>query len=123
MNRERLEKLVDLLLTIRREEFNIYTWYCGTAACALGWAAKDPQFNREGLYLCSLSLTRAEGQIDSIGPLCPVYKGAFGFGAAEKFFEISADTARHLFDGSHYDDDPTPCDVALRVVNLLERER
>ena len=55
MNKERLERLIVVMERVRdqREFFDMDYWTrkCGTASCALGWAASDPSFREQGLRL------------------------------------------------------------------------
>lgn len=120
MNIDRLQRLITLLRDIPDEDFDIRFWYnnidldaipdnvddddilkanraakvvtCDTTACALGWAALDPQFNREGLVplICD-------------GDLIPHFidTGGQGAHAAAKFFDITDTDALRLFGGEY----------------------
>ena len=93
---------------------------CNTTACAFGEACLDPEFQAEGL-----SLSRA-----AIGCLRPVYVVRMlsghsleftGIEAAEVFFEIDAEQARHLFMPDHYFRGQVndPLAVAARIRSLI----
>ena len=98
MNKERLLRLArDILPNVPEENFDLGTWKCGTSACAVGWAAADPQFNEEGFKLDK----------QSKGPLAsfifmPWYEGLGGWSAVEKFFGIDFDQAQNLFSDEAY---------------------
>jgi hypothetical protein len=92
-------------------------WTCGTAACAIGWAARDPDFNQLGFVL-------AEDRL-------PVYvlddtPGADNpenWDAVCAFFELPTGTADYLFyDTSYPDCKPTPADVIARIREVLARD-
>ena len=57
---------------------------CGTAACAVGWACAYPEFNKQGLFWN-----------DNLW--IPVYQGDGGWRAVERFFDLSMDEAKNLF--------------------------
>jgi hypothetical protein len=151
MNRERLEHLIDVLLEVDRKErgFSLETWAgninsvmdcslvhaepntCGTACCALGYAALDPQFRREGLKL----FVRAQGRGWHVGQLLDRthstmpktvdisfvdFHGYQHFYAAAVFFGIEEETAKWLFHPSRYDHNRVkPIDVRRRVRYVL----
>lgn len=71
---------------------------CGTAACALGWGCAMPELQAQGLKV-EISLNYS-GEI----AVAPSFKGAVGFDAAEKFFDIDYRTASYLFDPYEYGD-------------------
>lgn len=62
---------------------------CGTTACALGWAATVPEFQRAGLRM------RADGQVFMRGE-DPEY--AYCCVTAQTFFDIGLDEAEALFE-------------------------
>lgn len=119
MHVERLERIAELLRTVaqtpvneRPQEFDLEKWYCLTSACAIGLAALNPWFQKQGLCL---------QREDKEGPYIPVFGRFEGFEAVEKFFEISNLQSRLLF----FPDEYSPCDwgnplaVARRVESLL----
>lgn len=91
---ERLRTLYSILPGIPEASFDITTWgrglfeesECGTAACALGWAAVHPEFNA-----CGLELDR-----DACGT-APKHAGFLGYSAGEKFFGITIQESEFLF--------------------------
>lgn len=129
MNIERLQTLATFLRTVPAEHFDLEGWRsagdsdpyktprpvsnknllthaCGTTGCAVGWACALPVFIKQGL--------RWKGW--------PYYKGSDGlisqhWEAVTGFFEISQDTAKHLFSDFHYlsDHQTTPSEVADRI--------
>lgn len=118
MNRERLERLEALLRRIakrpRKLGFDLRTWKCGTAACAIGHAAMDPWFQKQGLIL-----TGTSGDIE-----WPAYKRWTEFEAAAAFFGVKDNVAYELFGPAAYEDaDLTnPLAVADRIRALLDGE-
>jgi hypothetical protein len=56
---------------------------CGATACALGWAARIPSFNRAGLTVTSLGW--------------PYFGTENGLGAGAQFFGITEDDSCNLF--------------------------
>lgn len=122
MNRERLERLADLLEALPENgsagengmKFNLNTWMtCGTVACACGHAACDPWFKRQGLRLEYWQT----GNDDGYGLF---YRHWTHFTAVAQFFQISSDRARHLFSGSNYKRITRPRDVAERIRETLK---
>ena len=134
----RLNKLAELLEGITdKKHFKMETWAehngsprafaddaphleadgrfgCGTAACALGYAALHPSFRRSGLKL---------GAADHWmhGPIwAPEFEGLFGFAAGEAFFGLTGDDARSIFDPSA-GAGKTPKQVAKRVRKLIRQ--
>lgn len=89
MNRERLERLVDILKTVPPEKFDMSMWYssniseCGTVACAGGYACLDPAFQKLGLHFGYNKI--------------PCYKGQEGIGALRAFFDLPSSVAMRLF--------------------------
>lgn len=144
MNIARLQHLIALLRDIPDENFDIRFWYnnfdssalpdnnddddvnvlkanratqvvtCDTTACALGWAALDPQFNREGLV-----------PLIHNGELIPHFKdtGGEGVHAAAKFFDITVADALRLFGGEYRraidECRPTTADDVVDAVEYL----
>lgn len=95
MNKERLTILRDYLLNeVPPDKFSITNWVadCGTVACAIGHACNIPSFQKAGLHL--------EGKLDP--GLSPAYNGNYSWRAVEKFFDLEAYQAAHLFDGEAY---------------------
>ena len=50
-SRRRLRELVEKLRTVKRSEFDMETWWCGTAGCAIGHACSLPSWRRAGMRL------------------------------------------------------------------------
>lgn len=65
---------------------------CKTVACALGWAALDKSFNRQGLTF----------KEDNIGCLMPDGKRRWNIHAGRHFFGITEGEAEDLFYQSNY---------------------
>ena len=144
---KRLKKFAKILRTVPRKKFNLDTWGrkkalrksseekpprnfveidCRTAACALGWAALDKGFIKDGLHL----------KWDGEGNADVYYKQKIDEEAGAKFFGLTLEEAGGLFmlHGSYpnYDDkifnypvkkwkDVTPTMVALKVEILIEK--
>lgn len=79
---------------------------CGTAACAVGWAAINPEFRAQGF-----TLKREPGA----SHLQPSYGGRSGWSAVDAFFELSGKDADILFSGSSYIGTVLPSHVAARI--------
>jgi hypothetical protein len=106
MNHERLNRLADLLDTVKPEKFSLKAWYCGSAACAVGHAALSDQFPE---------LTRSEN--------CPKF-GSYtsGWTSVEAYFDVSMNVAERLFQATSYDDSVKPCDVSARIREELAND-
>lgn len=110
MNKERLEHLIEVLKEVPPNDFDMSLWQCGTQACAMGWACRDPQFRKEGL-------TTTRGGHSST----PAFEGHQAFYAAAKFFGISRNDAGMLFSPSAYDfDNPTVSQVIGRIRDFID---
>lgn len=84
---QRLLTLAAALEAMPPEKFSILKWSCGTTCCAVGLAGSLPEFLAQGFRLARMP----------DGTSYPEYKYYFGYGAAEKFFEIGVRTAARLF--------------------------
>ena len=112
MHTRRLTKLADMLASMREtkgRKFDMAVWgrhdgaaehapdagnYCGTAACALGWAATDPGFRKAGLRLV---WEKAGGwKADGEG-----YDPNMGDWGAEVKFVRAGDNEEYAPEGSH----------------------
>lgn len=142
MNRPRLRRLIEVLEKVRDEErpFCMDVWVaaipddepplltvpvqdCGTASCALGWAARDPVLRAEGLGFYG-------------GCTAPHYKegsrimGSMGLRAGADFFEIGYQQSAELFLPSRYpggqnEAEPSrisPDEVIAKIKKLLDDE-
>ena len=93
---------------------------CGFAACAAGWAALDPQFQKWGMSC----------EIDSEGDLCLIFSGenntnphAIHYDNLARFFEISVPNSYFLFDPDSYEEElVTTAEVISRIEELIERD-
>lgn len=107
MNRSRLRRLITVLKNVKKSDtkFAMGVFYeqylCGAAACALGHAAIDPNFNRAGL-----KLGKFEPAWDSFynrAKRAPVrFKGSQDFQAGERFFGLNRVQSEFLFDPNNY---------------------
>ncbi len=85
--------------------------FCRTSACALGHAALDPKFQKQGLKVVWDQYSDGEVR----------YRGHANCVAAEKFFGITNEQALWLFIPSSYSREPVkPSDVARRVKQLID---
>lgn len=111
MNVERLKHLITILSAVPPEHFDLGYWDCGTTACAVGWACRDEQFNKQGLTV---------GAADTYREV-PRFSGLARWDAVEAFFDLDYDQAQHLFSLGYYDVDPrpTPDDVIARIEAML----
>lgn len=162
MNVERLTHLIEILRQVESSHrpFDLTVWAstgvspnttsgsaeaCGTSACALGYAALDPQFQAQGLALkanvYALSDThfveRCIGEITvsttdefnevmrraDVGMFDPVYGEERGFSAGAEFFGINREASNYLFDPDYYpqgfDAPILPAQVIARIEDLL----
>lgn len=144
MNTERLQIQIDVLHRVMEAElpFNMGAWLehtsspCATAACAFGYAALDPRLQAEGLSLYAIDGALGRVTITSVADynrlllsnsmhqVWPTYAGLDAFAAASKFYGISRDAARFLFDPECYEEsDPIfPEDVIKRIEYLLDND-
>lgn len=123
----RLQHLITILQAVEPRQLRMKLWFselrhgqpaCGTAACAIGHACLDPEFNKQGLSIW-------EGR-PAVSP------NEFSWSAVTKFFDLTTDQAGYLFDESCYnpfgrEDGPEPGDItpALvieRIKDLLESQ-
>lgn len=111
MNRERLQHLITILEKVQPDMLKMGGWFarltpCGTAACAVGHACLDPDFQAQGL-----------------SPFFggPKYAGDMGWDAVEGFFDLGPLGAEHLFDEDSYSRriPVTPADVIERIREML----
>lgn len=110
MNTERLLKLAEFLETkVEPGRFDIKCWRrgdlneCGTAGCAFGWAT-----------VCFA----ADGLVFSNGE--PTFGTAYGFDAADDFFDIDSEESWDLFDSDSYcNEEVSPQMVATRIRQMV----
>ena len=129
MNIQRLHRLIQIMEKVRDEKRPLYmgAWVmrqyddwgglrpipslatppeeCGTASCALGWAARDHEFIKEGLSLSGVAP-------HYIGP----YHDYYGYTAGAKFFGITMDQSLHLFSPDAYGVEISPSDITPDMV-------
>ena len=124
MNIKHLQMMVVLLNELQAEidrgvmnpkKFNLNYWEnekddCGTIACAVGYAMRDPDF-----IACGLT---ASG-------LAPRYDNDEGmtywhWDAVEKFFGLSEFETYHLFHSASYKRNVRPEDVSARITAFIE---
>lgn len=120
MREDRLMVLADFLDGLPKKNFNFNFWgrqdrknYCGTVACALGWAQLIPAFNKQGLCPVNantdyLSWCTLDGQ------------SAYIENAAASFFELTDGEVTKLFvDGAGDPTDKTPKDISKRIRTFI----
>ena len=137
MNRERLQRLAELLDNVNPRLFDMDHWArhvgrdgtdfhdsdkieCRTAACAVGWAASDPWFREQGL-----TLKKGFHSHDHDGYYwSPAFADFLNAGAVEAFFDLEYDEANHLFIGSEYNKNEvvTPAIVAARIREFISAQ-
>jgi hypothetical protein len=130
MNRERLQHLITILERVPPSHLEMEGWICGTSACAIGWAARDPVFNQQGFMLRN---TRSPFPVYVLDG-APVADNPDSWDAVMAFFELTLDDALYMFSHRMYTSDekddegfsktfkPTPADVIARIRELLARE-
>jgi len=119
LNISRLKHLSDHVLArveLGGLRFDMRTWgktgECDSAACAAGWAARDPVFQSQGL------------SIKNFWPNYETEKGRefCGFEALRQFFGLSRNQVYFLFDEGTYKcqyDQITPADVRARIHEVI----
>lgn len=129
MNKRRLLTLARFLETkVPADKFNMGHWMmvqngetlscqkagdCGTAACAIGWAATIPAFAEAGLKI------RPAWRFSSYGVVA--FAGEIEFEAVAAFFDISEPEAEHLFYAPNYRVKTIkPQHVAARIRETVE---
>lgn len=89
MNRERLQRVADLMRSIDPAKFDLDVWQrqysCGTVACAVGYAAFDPAFIAEGF---TLQPHAYPDEPRERGWLEPRYQDLTAWDAVNAFFDI-----------------------------------
>ncbi len=110
MNIERLQHLITVLENVPAERFDLAEWQCGTTACAVGWAALDPVFNKQGLRL-------TEGPY---GNPRPEYENDVNWPAVVGFFDLGYEDTIELFADYSYPEGATAQDVIARIKEKLE---
>lgn len=97
--------------------FDISVWeaeiaWCGTVACALGWACKIPELQSLGLQQteCGVPCLDMDGE------------ELLGLAAADELFGITRDQSRNLFMRQYYSKGirTTPSDVQEKIVALVK---
>ena len=108
MNIKRLNRLITILERVKAEHlpFDMSEWIqahsCGTRCCAMGYAALDADFQKEGLALevggvqCNTIHDYNATNAGFIGPTIR-YKDCEQFAAVAAFFEIHRNLAYELF--------------------------
>ena len=110
MNREALRQGVRVLKFVKKKEFDLRSWDCGTTACAIGHMCKDNWFKKKGLYV----------KRGPIGIIEPHYGSRIGWHAVSRFFDIPLDQAFYLFGRWRYlQDKNKPKHVIKRLKEWL----
>ncbi len=78
MNRERMTVWADFLDDVPQDQFDMDTWWCGTAGCAAGWAARIPEFAEAGFGLTGSGANKQ-----------PCYQDEVGENAVAEFFGLN----------------------------------
>lgn len=131
MIKKRLLTLAKFLLTVPEDNFDLSTWRagdcsgfvtdeklnnhtCGTTACAVGWACSIPEFINLGLHM---PLHRV-----SAWSSYPVFSGQVSWDAVEKFFGITQEESKYLFQSDYYygTSEATPSGVAIRIKQFVK---
>ena len=105
MRTDRLLTLADFLETVPPEQFSMNVWSCNTAACACGWAARIPEFQKAGFRMArSVWWT-----------LVPAFLNYIDWEAVDAFFELDGDDSYRLFSATRYADGVKPGVVAAAI--------
>ena len=110
MNQDRLLKLANHLRTVAPETFDLASWSCGGAACAVGHACTIPEFQAQGIKMGPY-----EGLL--LGSGVPRFGQYSGWPAVRAFFCLTWDQAQELFAGHCY---PAGLDGAHHVADRIE---
>ena len=110
MNYLRLARLANLLDTVPAKQFDMLFWETATQADPIGWAARDPEFQAEGLKM-----------VQHFNRRVPFFSNAIEWEAVCSFFDLTPAQADHLFWEYAY---PTqlvvqPEHVAKRIRHML----
>jgi hypothetical protein len=117
MNVERLKNLLRVLEEVKERQlpFEMQWWFsrdgvssgdeCGSAACALGWACRDPWFQEQGL------------QSDDVTNE-PMYDGDCGLVAGMRLFELTYSESADLFFACNY-----PIRSRVTIDDVMKRVR
>lgn len=111
LHTKRLLRLADILTKVPKDKFDMETWgihkgkhkpqehnYCGTSACALGWAAMDKKFQADGLKMRWSIIDLSDEFNDREHWRAEVtYRRCDGDLAGAKFFGLSYTEAATLF--------------------------
>ena len=97
----RLRHLADFIETLPPEKVDMGDYYCGTAACALGWASRMPEFQTRGMPPNVDASTTTDTEFFGLGALAVGSPAFFCFGTGSQFRYLGrpytpADVARHL---------------------------
>jgi hypothetical protein len=111
MNQERLQQMVTMLRGLPPKpevEFRLWSWNCGTSACAVGHACMDPFFQDQGLQM---SVNGA-----------PRFGGESSWAAVRLFFDLDAMSAEYLFSYEAYENggSATAEEVSDRIESFLK---
>lgn len=120
---ERLTELIRVLDDVEALErpFDLNHWFggapydCGTAACAIGWACRDPWFQERGLFASEFS------RAPELRPEDPNELMSYGFTAVCDFFHLEDHAAVMLITSrpDHY----TPAHVKAVARRLIGDQR
>jgi hypothetical protein len=128
MNEERLENLIRVLEEVRdhNKPFEMALWFgddepmdCNTAACALGWACRDPWMQEQGLGVRKGTETSPTGDIRLVVAEPRYGYSQSGIDAASRFFGLSFDHAEDIFMLHNYERHPSIDDVISRVREIM----
>lgn len=167
MNVERLQHLITILEDVKtaQKPFGMGAWIdeykdglpvhggqrtgremCGTACCALGYAALDPKCREDGLKMFAI-INKSDGSdepedieeeildISSFNRILlthkenfiaarPTFKHRDNFGAGGEYYDISYEAAEFLFSPDEYEESSviTPDDVINHINFLLAHD-
>lgn len=110
MNAKRLEEVCRTLESLpKKGKFSLFNWfshtgshrpekddYCGTTACAIGWAMTSPKLRRAGLKKHEYNDNGAVHYFE------PKFAGHSGWNAITHFFDLSQYEAKMLFLENNY---------------------
>lgn len=118
MHRQRLEHLKQIIADTQPCKLNMNVWSCGTVHCALGAAACDPEFMKQGLQLVTVPVGDGPDEVS------PCYENQTGFSAGAAFFNMTFAESVFLFNpASYHDDEPNSMEKIGKndVINHIDK--
>jgi hypothetical protein len=107
-----LPMIADAVDAAPEKEFSMATWDCGTTACAIGWACRDPEF-------CEASGLKLKKIFNRLYPVVGITQMT-DFDAVAQALGMSEQETYFLFDPSQYDNKTNRHAVSARIRTFAE---